>query len=125
MKKIITLLLAVLVLSLMLCGCGDKDHNEETAQLPVPSGATQGNEENAPSNEQDPDADTRQGTGPADPIAPIQTAEGEPAPSQAGQSEAPTETDAAPAQTTESLGGLDVEEEYTVEVGPNQGVGGN
>ena len=117
MKRIIALLLAVLLFALMLCGCGNKkDDNEETAQLPNPTGSARPNGENDPPNAQNPDAETQQGTGPIDPNQPADPAQTNPA------QEQPTPGDAA---TTEAKIGLDVEEDYSVEIGPNLGVGGN
>ena len=124
MKKIIALLLAVLLLSLMLIGCVDQDNNEETAQLPIPTGATRQNGENDPSPAQDTKADTQQGTGSNESDAPNNSEQENPAQTDPAQSDTPA-TESAPAQTTEALSGLDVEEDYTVEIGPNQGVGGN
>lgn len=117
MKKIIALLLAVLLLSLMLIGCVDKDNNEETAQPPLPT--VKQNGENDSSNTQAPTADTQQGTGPNAPDAPVNPVQDDPAHSDASSPET------ASVQITEAIGGLDVEEDYTVEIGPNQGVGGN
>lgn len=122
MKRIIALLLAVLLFALMLCACGDKkDDNEETAQLPIPTGSARPNGENDPSNAQNPDAETQQGTGPIDPNQPADPAQTNPAQDQPTPDTPATDA----AATTEAKIGLDVEEDYSVEIGPNQGVGGN
>lgn len=121
MKKIIALLLAVLLLSFMLIGCVDQDNNEDTAQPPLPS--VKQNGENDSSNTQAPTADTQQGSGSNESDAPNNSQEN-PAQTDPAQSDTPA-TESAPAQTTEAISGLDVEEDYTVEIGPNQGVGGN
>lgn len=122
MKKIIALLLAVLLLSLMLIGCVDKDKNEETAQPPLPT--VKQNGENDSSNTQAQTADTQQESGSDESNAPIQTTQDQTAQTDPAQPDAPA-TEPAPMQTTEALSGLDVEEDYTVEIGPGQGVGGN
>lgn len=125
MKRILFLLSVLLILSLLLCACVDQDDETDPAELPELSGesavphGTEGKPDPAATNgdpQTPPDdsgeaADTGETAAPLDPDAPVDT--GNP-------DLPPVETDGE----TEYQG-LDVEEDYTVVVSENIGVGGN
>ena len=105
MKRLLILLSLLLMLSLLLCACVDKDEATDAAQLPELNG------ESGAASKPNEQTEALNSAGTAEPASPEGTAS----------------MDQPPVESTEEVGfeGLEVVDEYTVVVSENIGVGGN
>lgn len=116
MKRILLILIALIIISLLLCACGEKDDSTDPAKLPELSGESGAVKE--PESKPGPAAPADESqTSPADSNTPASTGD-------SAESAGTGLPELPPAETGEE-GGLEVVDEYTVVVSDYIGVGGN